>query len=227
MCFSPEADLVSGIVIGAIGIEAFRHVARPAERALAAVPVVLGVHQLVEAVVWWALRGDLPQRWVEPAATVYLLIAFGVLPILVPAAVGALEPASNRRRLAAFTALGMAVSAVLVHAIVRGPVVAVIDGHHISYRVDLWRGGLIVACYVVATCGALLVSAHRHVRWFGLVNLVIVASLVALDRNALISLWCAWAAVTSIAISVHLRCTGGTEADPVTPTGSRRPAPAG
>ena len=225
MCFSPEADLVSGIVIGAIGIEAFRHVSRPAERALAAVPVVLGVHQLVEAVVWWALQGDLPGRWVEPAATAYLLIAFGVLPILVPAAVGALEPESNRRRLAVFTAIGVAVSAVLVHAIVRGPVVAAIDGHHISYGVDLWHGGLIVAFYVVATCGALLASVHRHVRWFGMVNLVVVAALVALDRGALISLWCAWAAVTSIAISLHLRRGG--DAELVTAARSPRAAPAG
>ena len=59
--------------------------------------------------------------------------------------------------------------------------------------------------YVVATCGSMFVSKHQHVRWFGMVNLVAVGCLAALNKSGLISLWCAWAAVTSVAIAVHLR----------------------
>lgn len=205
MCFSPEADLVSGIIITGIGIEAMRHVRRPGERALAALPVVLGIHQLIESLVWFGLRGDISERWVHPAAVAYLLIAFGLLPVFVPVAVAALEPEHDRRRMWAFLALGAVVSAVLIEAIVRGPVRAEIMGHHISYSVDLWHGGLIVALYVVATCGAMLGSVHRSVRLYGLINLIVVALLALVERDALISLWCAWAAVTSIAISLHLR----------------------
>lgn len=208
MCFSPEADLVSGIVVGAIGIDALRHVGRPGERPLAAIPVLLGGHQLVEALVWWGLRGDVSRDVWRPSLVVYLAVAFVVLPVLVPWAVGGLEPVSNRGRMLGFTVVGTGVALVLLHALVQGPIDAVIDGHHVDYRVDLWGGGVIVGLYVVATCGALLTSAHAHVRWFGVVNLVVVVALAWLDQRALVSLWCAWAAVTSVAIAVHLRHVG-------------------
>lgn len=208
MCFSAEADLVGAVVVGAIGVDALRHVRRTAEIPLAAVPLVLGAHQLIEAFVWWGLEGRVAQQLSRPALWIYLAIAFGVLPVLVPVAVGALEPATNRRRVAAFTATGVGVAVALMYAVVRGPVEATIQGHHIAYRIELWRGGIIVALYVLATCGSLLASEHEHVRWFGAINLLAVVVLIWIDKNGLISLWCAWAAATSVAIDVHLRYAG-------------------
>ena len=205
MCFSAEADVVAGLVVGVIGADALRHVRRPAERALAAIPVVLAVHLLIEAFVWWGLNGQLTGRVVPPASWVYLAIAFGVLPVLVPVAVGALEPASDRGRIKFFAVVGIGVSTVLMYAVVRGPVQASIRGRHIDYRIDLGHGGTLVALYLLATCGSLLTSAHAHVRWFGVANLAAALSLAWLDKTSFISLWCFWAAATSIAIAVHLR----------------------
>lgn len=136
MCFAAEVDLVAGLAVGAIGIDAVRHVRRSADLPLALLPVVL------------------------------------------------------------------------TYAVVRGPVHAEIEGHHLAYSVDVWQGGMIVALYVMATCGSMLISSHEHVRWFGSVNLVVVVLLVWLDQSAFISLWCVWAAVTSVAIAVHLRQAG-------------------
>lgn len=205
MCFSAEADLLAGVVVGTVGVDALRHVRRPTEKTLALIPVVLAAHLLVEALVWGGLQGRLPDGLWRSAAWLYLIIAFGALPVLVPVAVGALEPAVNRRRVRILTGLGVGVAAVLVHAVVRGPVEASIQGHHIDYRVNLWHGGLIVALYLVVTCGSLLLSGHSHVRWFGVANLAAACMLAWLDQRAFISLWCAWAAVTSVAIAVHLR----------------------
>jgi hypothetical protein len=205
MCFSAEADVLAGLVVGAIGIDALRHVRQPSEKPLALIPVVLAGHQLVEAFVWWGLQDRVPDDLGRSAMWLFLAIAFGALPVLVPVAVGALEPAVNRGVVRAFTALGAGVAAVLMYAVVRGPAEASIRGHHVDYRVDLWHGGLIVALYLVATCGSLLVSSHPHVRWFGAANLVAALVLAWLDKTAFISLWCAWAAVTSVAIAAHLR----------------------
>lgn len=207
MCFSAEADLVGGVVVGAIGFDAIRHVRRTGQWWLAALPFVFATHQLTEAVVWLGLEGRVAASVVEPARWLYLAIAFGLLPVLVPIAVAANEPTANRRRTAFFVATGMLVASVLMYAVVRGPVDAWIEGRHIAYDVELWQGGAIVGLYVVATCGSLLISAHSHVRWYGGVNLIAVGLLAVLDRNAFISLWCAWAAVTSVAIAVHLRST--------------------
>ena len=62
MCFSAEADLVAGAVVTAIGVDAMRQVRRPEERALGALPVLLGAHLLVEAVVWEGLTGGVDPR---------------------------------------------------------------------------------------------------------------------------------------------------------------------
>jgi hypothetical protein len=205
MCFSAEADLVGAVVVGAIGVDALRHVRTRAELPLASLPALFAVHQLVEAAVWFGLQGDLGDTALRVARLSYLLIAFTVLPVLVPVAITALDPSPRRRRSAGFVALGVGVAALLTHALLRGPIGSSIDGHHIRYDVDLWHGNTVVALYVLATCGPLLASTHRHIRWFGAVNVVAVALLALIDRDALISLWCAWAAVTSAAIALHLR----------------------
>lgn len=205
MCFSAEADLVAGAVITGIGVDTLRHVRQPSERALAALPAVLGVHLLIEAVVWRGLEGHGPTGLWRAAMIAYLFVAFGMLPVLVPLAVGALESSAHRARVRSLTVLGAAVAAVLMYALARGPVDASIDGLHIAYQLDVWHGGPLVALYVLATCGSLLLSEHAHVRLFGTLNLVAVLGLAWLDQRALISIWCAWAAVTSAAVAIHLR----------------------
>jgi hypothetical protein len=57
MCFSPEADLIAGLAISGIGINTLSHVRNRREVPLAAIPVLLGVHQLIETFVWWGERG--------------------------------------------------------------------------------------------------------------------------------------------------------------------------
>jgi hypothetical protein len=203
VCFSAQADLVAGVVIGAVGLDGLRHVRRPAERPLAALPVVLAAHQLIETIVWWGPH--FPHAVWRGAVWLYLAIAFGAVPVLVPIAVGALEPVANRRRVQKFTLVGAAVAVVLMWAVVRGPIVVTIEAHQIDYRVNLWHGGAIVAIYLIATTGSMLLSSLRYVRLFGAVNLVAAGALAWLNDEGFISLWCVWAAVTSLGIAIHLR----------------------
>ena len=46
-------------------------------------------------------------------------------------------------------------------------------------------------------------------RWFGAANMVAVLVLAWLYETAFISLWCAWAAITSISIALWLRAGAG------------------
>lgn len=209
MCFSPEADLVSGLLISAVGIDALRHVHRRHDHlGFAALPLLFGLHQLVEAVVWFGLLGDVPAGWVHPATWVYLLFAFVVLPVYVPLAIRALEPPGARRNLmTGFILLGGAVSVVLLGAMIRGPVTARLGDHHLAYGTDLRAGVLITGTYVVATCAAMLFSGYRRIALFGVANLVAVVVLASLTIDGFASLWCGWAAITSIAIAWHLRST--------------------
>lgn len=205
MCLSAEVDLVAGVLLAGVGADAVRHVGRRSELPLAVLPFVFAVHQLTEAVVWWGLEQGGHPDLVSVSVWAYLLVAFVLLPLLVPVAVGALEPPAGRERVGVLVLLGGLVAGVLLVALVRGPVEATVRGSYVDYDVDLAYGGVVVVAYVAATCGALLASAYRDVRWYGLANLVVVLALVWLSQQALISLWCAWAAVTSVVIAVHLR----------------------
>jgi hypothetical protein len=92
-----------------------------------------------------------------------------------------------------------------VVTMVRGPIGAHIQGHHIAYDVYPSYGFHLTALYVLVTCGPMLTSSHRQIVRFGLINLLAVGVLAWLFISAFISLWCSWAAITSMAIDAHLR----------------------
>ena len=207
MCFSPQADVVGGVLICAIGVDAVRHVRQRREfLALAWIPLLLGAHQFIEALVWLWLQGHVPRAIGRAALWAYLLIAFVVLPVFIPLAVIALEPTKRRKWLMApFASIGLAIAAPLFAAMVRGPIGVRLAPYHLSYSIRLTDGFVVVALYVVAVCGPLLVSGYRHVAIFGIVNLVAVVIIARLTVSGFASVWCGWAAVSSGAITLHCR----------------------
>jgi len=209
MCFSAEVDLITGAVVSGAGIDALRHVRHKRQIALAALPLTFGVHQMIETLTWWGLDDRIPGALGEAAMWLYLVIAF-VLPAVVPFAILSIEDDPGRRRaILPFGYLGVAVAVVLLFQLFTGPVEAEVAGLYIAYDVSLEYGGQITALYVVATCGPLLLSSNRRMVIFGILNLVAVTVLAWLLATGVISLWCAWAAVASIVIVIHLRTDTG------------------
>ncbi len=207
MCFSPEADVVTGVLVSGIGVDALRHVDQRRDHvALAALPVLLGLHQLSESVVWWSLMGDISHSIGRVALWEYLVIAFVVLPIVVPGVIMWSEPNGTRRLvMAPFVITGAVVAGILLAAMLRGPVTVHLRPYHLAYGIKVSDGGLIVVLYVVAVCGTLLCSRYRAVRIFGLVNVVAVALIAWVTVDGFASVWCGWAAVSSGAIAARMR----------------------
>jgi hypothetical protein len=207
MCFSPQADLVGGLVIGAIGVSVAINVRRRRDHlAFAALPLLFAFHQLTETFVWWGLQGHVPTTVGHVAMWLYLLFAFVLLPTYVPLAIRALEPEGRRRNImTGFVALGAVVSLLLLAAMIRGPVSASLGDDHVSYSIKLHAGVIIVAAYVAATCASAIFSGYRHIAMFGVVNLIAVAVIARLTIDGFASVWCGWAALTSLAIAWHVR----------------------
>ena len=205
MCFSPQADLLGGVAIGAIGVDTLRHVGHRRSLALAALPLLLAAHQFDEAFVWWGLEGSVPAAVGHAAMWAYLVFAFCVLPVFVPAAVMGIERGSRRRLMAVFVLCGAVVAGVLLVSLVRGPVSASPAPYHVEYDVSMPFGTVVVGLYIAATCGAMLLSGERHVMTFGAVNLAAALVIAWTITSGFASVWCAWAAVTSGAIALHLR----------------------
>jgi hypothetical protein len=112
-------------------------------------------------------------------------------------------PGPRRRRLAVFVALGAIAAGYLSLALIDGSVSAHAVQHTIQYG---GAGDLAVVAtgfYVVATCGAPLLSGFRAIVWFGVANLFAVAAIVLVQSEGLTSVWCLWAAVVSVLIFVQ------------------------
>jgi hypothetical protein len=212
MCFSAEADLVTGIVVGAVGIDALCHVHKRHQIPLAATPLLFAVHEVDESFVWWGLHGQVALPVEHAAIYVFLAVAF-VLPFWVPFAMLGVETRVHRRQwMKVFLAVGTITSAALLVAIISGPVGASIDGSHIAYTANISYAGILIALYIVATCGACLVASNRWLVLLGLANLAAVIALGWITFTGFTSLWCAWAALTSVAIAIYLRRSGRTSA---------------
>jgi Family of unknown function (DUF6629) len=200
VCFSAEADFVSGAVIGAIGIATLTQVERPREVPLAILPLAFALHQIAEGFVWRDLDSGVARSTGVP---VYLYLAFAwvVLPVLAPLAIMILEPPGRRRRMiGVFVALGAIAGAYLAAAIVRGDVSAHAVEHTVQYGGAGRFATVATVLYIVATCGAPLLSGFRAIVWFGVANLLAVAAFATIQAEGLTSLWCTWAAVVSVLI---------------------------
>jgi hypothetical protein len=203
MCWSAEADLLAGSAVAGLGLACLSRVRRPRELPLAVLPLLLGAHQLIEAVVWLGTQGRIgagPALW---ARTAWVVIALPVLPVLVSAgvwcAVGGPASAGRRRR-AGFAVLGAAVSLLLLAAVLTHPVTVRAHGHALTYGTGTPWAPVLLTGYVLATVGALLASGDRLLRLLGRLTGAAAVLAALLWRLAFVSTWCALAALASVVL---------------------------
>ncbi|WP_307545047.1 DUF6629 family protein [Streptomyces sp. V3I8] len=194
MCWSATADLVAGCGVAAVGVACVARTRRPADLPLAALPVLLGAHQIVESSVWRSGGGT------GPATVAWAAIALPLLAVWVPVGVLWVAPRSAVRRLVVPLVAGLATAAVLSYRLATHSVTAEIRGRTVGYAVSLPGAELLVAGYLLATIGALLLSGDRTLRVLGVLVAVGAATCWALWRAEFISTWCAFAALCSVVL---------------------------
>jgi hypothetical protein len=205
MCFSVEADLAAGVVLLPLAVVSLREVRHVRELPFAAVPLLLALHQLVEAVVWaWYDDRAMSQPLGHAAALLYVGFAMVVLPTLFPVAVLLLEPQGARLRVTPFVILGVAMSLVFVVEVLSAPVSVRVHPHALEYLTGIRHGDLLSVGYVEAVIGPAVLSGYRSVVAFGLVNLAGLVVVALLYVHAFASLWCVYAALSSIFIVLHM-----------------------
>ncbi|MFD9599032.1 DUF6629 family protein [Streptomyces sp. NPDC059970] len=192
MCWSATADLVAGTCIAAVGVACVAQVRRVRDLPLAALPLLLGAHQIIESVIWRSGGGT------GPATLAWAVIALPLLPLWVPLGVLCAAPPHARRRLLVPLAAGIATAVPLVYCLATRPVTAEIRGHTLGYVLGLPGSRLLVGGYLLATVGSLLLAGDRLLRWLGVLVAVGAAVCAALWRLESVSTWCAFAAVCSV-----------------------------
>lgn len=101
MCWSATADLAAGVGIAAVGAACVAQLRRARDLPLAALPLLLGAHQIIESAVWNSGGGT------GAATMAWAVIALPVLAVWVPLGVLLAAPPRARRRLSAPAAAGL------------------------------------------------------------------------------------------------------------------------
>jgi hypothetical protein len=205
MCFSASASFIAGTSLSVIGVATLRSTEANAERPFAMIPLLFGIQQLIEGVIWLTFTHDAPLMR-QTMTYVYSGFSHVLWPIYLPIALGVLEAVRWRKRaLFAFGAVGLAVGLYLFFFIVTRPVIAEVIGRHIVYVSPHLYQIPVITLYLAATSVSCFFSSHAFVRLFGGLALLSAIAAYFVHVMAFISIWCFFAAILSLLLYVHFR----------------------
>jgi hypothetical protein len=208
MCFSASASFIAGTTLSVVGVAALQRTTARTERLFAMIPLLFGIQQLTEGVIWLTFRHDAPLLQ-QTMTYVYSGFSHVLWPMYVPFAVGVLEAVPWRKKaIFAFEAAGVGVGLYLLYAIVTRPVVAEVVGKHIVYASPHFYVVPVMVLYLAATCVSCFFSSHAFARLFGVLALLSFIAAYVVHLMALVSIWCFFAAILSLLIYFHFRFRG-------------------
>jgi hypothetical protein len=210
MCFSATGSFGVATVLAGIGAVTLTQVKPASHRLFATTPLLFAVQQASEGVVWLTM-GSEGSRVHHAAVATFLVFALVVWPTWVPLSLLPIERSPARKKaLGILFALGICVSTYAAWLLFQGRPAAHVTGHSLAYSYAETGRSLVIALYlpVYATAAVVpfFVSSMEKAKLMGV---VLVASLVAtfvIERNALTSVWCFFAAILSglVVLSIAL-----------------------
>jgi len=195
MCFSATASFVAAGALGAAGGMTLSKTKARREIPLASVPLLFGIQQAVEGIVWISFNSPLINT---TAALVYSLFSHVLWPIFIPFALLLIETREDRKRiLRAFLVAGSIVGLYLLYFMLTNPVTAQVVNCSIAYFPTAPNSLIATAFYVVVICGSCFVSSHKILNLLGIAILISFAIATWFYTQTFVSVWCFFAAILS------------------------------
>jgi len=205
MCFSASASFIAGGALSAVGIATLRKVENKKEIPFASIPLLFGIQQLIEGVLWLTFRFHAPE--LNTAMTyIYSLFSHVLWPIFIPFSIVLLETVAWRKKIMwVFWVTGTAVSFYLMYFLIKFPVTSQVVNNHIVYFSPPFYIYIVTGLYVAATTVSSMFSSHRVIYLFG--GLALLSFIVAylFYTVALVSVWCFFAAILSLIIYTYFK----------------------
>jgi hypothetical protein len=208
MCFSATASLAAGAAITMVGIASVNVTHHRTQLLFAAIPLIFGVQQLIEGLLWLQLRSN-PSGILSHFGThAFLFLAQVVWPFWVPLSILLLEKKENRTSVQRWlVAGGAALSIYFAYCQLNFSVASAIDGHHIIYFRDYpFAFDIIsIAAYATVTILPAFLSRIKYMRLLGVSIAVSFLISSIFYQHYVLSVWCFFAAIISISIYIIMR----------------------
>ncbi|AKM78495.1 TPA: hypothetical protein DDZ49_01500 [Candidatus Wolfebacteria bacterium] len=203
MCFSATASFAAGGALSVAGVLTIAKAKKKKELPLASVPLLLGIQQAIEGVVWISFGKPILNMI---ATYAYVFFSHILWPIFIPLSVLLIEKDPRRKRiLGLFLAIGLGVGLYIAYFIGLNSVTSCIIDRSIGYNSMTLYPLVTTAVYVTIVCGSLLVSSYRMMNIFGLTLFGSFAVAAWFFVNVFFSVWCFFAAILSVLIYWHFR----------------------
>ncbi|MHB1118065.1 MAG: DUF6629 family protein [Minisyncoccota bacterium] len=198
MCFSATASFVAGATLSATGAVTIKKSRGKSEIPFAAIPLLFGVQQAIEGVVWLSFGFDMPILG-NVATYTFMFFAYVFWPTFVPFAVRSLETDIHRRQaLSVLQGIGIGVSLYLLYFILSNPMTSQVVNKSIVYPLPAEYGAFVMGLYLFATCVSFFFSSHKIVNIFGTLVVLSFAAAYYFYTASFASTWCFFSAVLSI-----------------------------
>jgi hypothetical protein len=172
MCFSATASFVAGVSLSVFGIATLRKTRRMNEIPFAVIPILFGIQQIIEGILWLSFRINTPVLNVGMTYA-FSLFSHVLWPIFVPFAIFSLESVAWRKTvISIFQVVGFAVGLYLLYIIVRFPVTSEVDKNIVYVSPHFYKIPVMLL-YLTATCIAPSFSSHKIVNFFGVLALLL------------------------------------------------------
>lgn len=200
VCFSATASFALSAVLGGVGAVSLLQNRNKEHQMVAAIPLLFSIQPAAEGIVWMTMSNPAQATLHRLATNAFLIVALMIWPLWMPLALRRAEGDSERRPLlTGLAGVGLFVAVFAGQELLRFPPTARIVGHSLTYGYG--PGGLqyfaYLAVYIVPAALPFFVASLRHARIAGL---VLISSLILSDivqRDAITSVWCFFAAVFS------------------------------
>ncbi|MDZ4140532.1 MAG: DUF6629 family protein [Methylotenera sp.] len=202
MCFSATASFVAGVSLSALGVATLKKASLKAEIPFAMIPLLFGVQQIIEGMLWLSFRFDTPLLNVTMTYA-FTLFSHVLWPIFVPFSIGLVEIVAWRKKVIfVFQFFGVVVGLYLLYLMLRFPLTSEVN-EHIVYVSPHFYQAPVMALYLAATCVSSFFSSHKMIKIFGVLALLLFMVAYWFYTVAFFSVWCFFAAILSAIIYLH------------------------
>ena len=205
MCFSASASFIAGASLSAVGGTTLIKAERKAEIPFAMIPLLFGIQQITEGIIWLTFRFDAPLLKMT-MTFVYSLFSHVLWPIFMPFSIALLETGPWRKKtISALQLAGIAVGLYLLYFILEFPVTAEVLDKHVVYVSPHFYILAVMAFYLAATCASCLLSSHKMINVFGVLLFMSFIAAYQIHTASVVSVWCFFAAILSLIVYLHFK----------------------